>query len=251
MAELDNELMATSTSISGSQQQQQQQMDFAHALESIHARQTERLAAAPPSAATAATTSTAAAVCSNCGTELSAGLALDACATQAVSHTALSSEGDSADHNNNTTSSPSTSTGSLPPHALERDLRLAAQLGQALLHEKHALEAAMGKTRRANDQLVERLARAVRDNKALQHVSAWACVAYALTLTATLFSFVFTAFGWHEWRAGPGRRLKQVARRSARRLPQDHLTTLNRLGAALDDQLRATNGSKLVARRDA
>ncbi|BGP22437.1 hypothetical protein Rt10032_c07g3101 [Rhodotorula toruloides] len=51
---------------------------------------------------------------------------------------------------------------------LEADLQLAAQIGQSLLQEKAALQARLETSEKANGKLVDRLARAVKENKSLE-----------------------------------------------------------------------------------
>lgn len=64
---------------------------------------------------------------------------------------------------------PAASALSVPPD-LEADLKLAAQIGQSLLQEKTALQARLETSERANGKLVDRLAKAVKENKSLERV---------------------------------------------------------------------------------
>lgn len=53
---------------------------------------------------------------------------------------------------------------------VEQDLRLAAQVGQTLLNEKGALQVRLESSERANQKLLERLGKAVRENMTLERV---------------------------------------------------------------------------------
>lgn len=53
---------------------------------------------------------------------------------------------------------------------IEQDLRLAAQIGQSLLTEKAALQTRLEQSERANQKLLERLNKAVRENAAFERV---------------------------------------------------------------------------------
>ncbi|BGP05611.1 hypothetical protein JCM10049v2_001417 [Rhodotorula toruloides] len=57
---------------------------------------------------------------------------------------------------------------SVIPPDFEADLKLAAQIGQSLLQEKTALQARLETSEKANGKLVDRLARAVKENKSLE-----------------------------------------------------------------------------------
>lgn len=55
--------------------------------------------------------------------------------------------------------------------SFEHDLRLSAQVGQALLEERNILERKLSSVESANQKLLDRLTRSVKENVQLQRVS--------------------------------------------------------------------------------